>query len=110
MSLTSLNTWIGKGTVVSLNNSNVGDKSVSNFLLFIDEDSNTSSGKKRKVKIPIVAWAGRADYVAKNIRSGDEVRVMGSIRTRTREDDAGVRIHSWEIVAHSVLLLSRPDA
>jgi single-stranded DNA-binding protein len=106
----SINTWIGEGNIFSLNLSSVQDKSVANFLLFIDESYSTdSSHKRRKVKVPIVAWAGKAEFLEKNFYEGDRVRVTGSIRTRVQENSDGSKKHTWEIVLSTIHLLSRSN-
>lgn len=106
----SINTWIGEGNIVSLNLSSVQDKAVANFLLFIDESYTSSSDsfqKKRKVKVPIVAWAGKAEFLENNFIEGDKVRVTGSIRTRLQEYSDGTKKHTWEIVLSTIHLLAR---
>jgi len=57
----------------------------------------------------IVAWRQQADFAANYIRKGAQLFVEGRIRSRSWDDQAGVKHYTTEIVADSLQLLGRRD-
>lgn len=55
----------------------------------------------------IVAWRGLADLAEKYIRKGTQIYVEGHLRTRSWNDQAGIRKDRTEIVADTIQLLGR---
>ena len=108
----NLNQWIGEGPLsCDPLIRYTGDKrAVTNFTLYVNNSfkSKTDDGsfiiKKRHNRIPVVAWAGKAEVISKNYKKGDKVRLVGSIRTRLVERD-GVKINSFEIVADNISMI-----
>lgn len=111
------NQWIGEGNIShdpELRTTNDNNRSVTNFFLFIDNTykskrSNEVIYKKRSSKIPIVAWAGKAELIAKNFKKGDKVRLVGKLRTRQATTKDGIVYTAFEIVAENISLISRVD-
>ncbi len=50
----------------------------------------------------VVAWRQTAEFVAKYFRKGSSICVVGSIQTRTWQDQQGQKRYSTEIVADEV--------
>ena len=50
----------------------------------------------------IVAWRQQAEFVAKYFRKGSSMCVVGSIQTRTWQDQQGQKRYSTEIVADEI--------
>lgn len=57
----------------------------------------------------IVAWRQQADFAANYIRKGAQLYVEGRIRSRSWDDQSGVKHYVTEIVADSLQLLGRRD-
>lgn len=52
--------------------------------------------------IPIVAWRGSAEFVAKHFKKGDMIGIEGSIQTRKYTDKNGNNRTAFEVVANNV--------
>lgn len=111
----NFNQWIGEGNIScdpELRFTFDSNRPVTNFNLFVDNTYKSKKGveetvmKKRSSRIPVVAWAGKAEAISKNYKKGDKVRVVGHIRTRQITKD-GVSFNSFEIVAEEVTLIRR---
>lgn len=55
----------------------------------------------------IVVWRGLAEVAEKYVRKGSQLYVEGKIRTRSWEDQQGVRRYTTEIYADNMNLLGR---
>ena len=75
----------------------------------LDDTEDEVAYKKRTSKIPVVAWAGKAEMISKNFKKGDKVRLVGHLRTRKLERD-GVFFNSFEIVAEDISLIRRANS
>ena len=51
--------------------------------------------------VNIITWRSTADFVSKYLRKGNKVGVVGSIQTRTYEQD-GAKKYAFEVVADEV--------
>lgn len=60
---------------------------------------------ERKEWIPVVVWRGLADVIEKYTKKGSRVYVRGKFRTRTYEDDKGVKHWRTYIDADYIELL-----
>ena len=57
----------------------------------------------------IIAWRGLADLAEKYIKKGAQLYIEGKIRTRSWDDQSGVKHYVTEIYADTIQLLgSRP--
>lgn len=89
-------------------------KSVTNFYIYIDskyKNKNHSSSKdkmwlKKTNKIPVVAWAGKAEYISQNYQKGDKVRLIGHIKTKEIEV-LGKKLMTFEVIAKNMTLISK---
>lgn len=52
--------------------------------------------------LTIVAWRQTGEFIAKNFTKGQRIAVVGSIQTRTWEDNDGRKRKAVEVVADSV--------
>lgn len=112
----NLNQWIGEGNISNnpvVRYTTGSNRPVTNFNLYIDNMYKSKKGspngefsfKKRTSKIPLVAWAGKAEMISKHYKKGDKVRVVGRLRTRpvTRE---GVTYNAFEIVIDNISMIN----
>ncbi len=89
------------------------DVSVANFSLATTERAFTN---RNGAEIPektewhnIVAWRGLASLAEKYIKKGAKLYIEGKIRTRSWEDQNGVRKYTTEVFADNIELLSRRE-
>ncbi|MGL5014678.1 MAG: single-stranded DNA-binding protein [Bacteroidales bacterium] len=87
---------------------------VAQFSLATSERGYTNS---QGIQVPdrtewhnIVLWRGLADIAEKYIRKGSKIYIEGKIRTRSYEDQAGVRRYVTEIFGDNLELLDRKDS
>ena len=71
---------------------------VTSFTLAVDRRFN----RDKADYINIIAWRQTAEFVAKHFAKGQRVAVVGSIQTRSWEDNDGGKHKAVEIVADSV--------
>ncbi len=77
------------------------DISVVSFTVAVDRDFK--QGDKRVADfIPVTAWRGTADFIARNFTKGRMICVDGSLQTRNYEDKEGNKRTAFEIVAQNV--------
>ena len=118
----NMNQWIGEGNISCdplLRHTFDSSRPVTNFNLYVDnvyrskkeldDTEDEVAYKKRTSKIPVVAWAGKAEMISKNFKKGDKVRLVGHLRTRKLERD-GVFFNSFEIVAEDISLIRRANS
>ena len=79
--------------------------SVVSFTVACDRRFKNSDGSKSTDFIQCVAWRTQADYLANYGAKGMRVGVLGSIQTRSYEDQSGTRVNVVEVVADEVELL-----
>lgn len=58
----------------------------------------------------IVLWRGLAEVAEKYVRKGSKIYIEGKIRTRSYEDQSGVRRYVTEIFGDNMELLDRREA
>lgn len=77
------------------------DISVVSFTVAVDRDFK--QGDERVADfIPVTAWRGTADFIARNFAKGRMICVDGSLQTRNYEDKEGNKRTAFEIVAQNV--------
>ena len=77
-----------------------------NFSIAVNRPYNDSNGERQTDFFNIKTWRGQADNCAKYLRKGSKVGVVGSLQTRTYEDNDGNKRNVTEIVANEVEFLS----
>lgn len=80
----------------SANNTAVG-----NFTLAVDRKFKKESQPDADF-IPIVVWGKTAEFVGKYFTKGLRVSVVGSIQTRSWEDQEGKKHYATEVIANEV--------
>ena len=76
---------------------------VASFTLAVDRDfKNKQSGEKETDFIDVVAWRQTAEFISKHFQKGTRIAVVGSIQTRSWEDNEGHKRKAVEVVADSV--------
>lgn len=77
------------------------DISVVSFTVAVDRDFK--QGDERVADfIPVTAWRGTADFIARNFSKGRMICVDGPLQTRNYEDKEGNKRTAFEIVAQNV--------
>ena len=77
-----------------------------NFSIAVNRLYNDSNGERQTDFFNIKTWRGQADNCAKYLGKGSKVGVVGSLQTRTYEDNDGNKRNVTEIVANEVEFLS----
>jgi single-strand DNA-binding protein len=77
-----------------------------NFSIAVNRPYADSNGERQTDFFNIKTWRGQADNCAKYLRKGSKVGVVGSLQTRTYEDNDGNKRNVTEIVANEVEFLS----
>tara|TARA_A100001388_G_C28390526_1_gene321289 strand:- start:168 stop:539 length:372 start_codon:yes stop_codon:yes gene_type:complete len=115
--LRNLNQWIGEGNLSCdpiLRFTSGSNRPVTNFFIYIDNSYRSKKSapngefvyKKRTSKIPVVAWAGKAEAIAKYYKKGDKVRLIGRLRTR-HITKGSEKILTFEIVTDDISLIKK---
>lgn len=65
---------------------------------------------KKTSFVPIVAWRGAAEVVAKHFTKGNMIGVEGSVQTRKYQDKDGNNRTAFEIVANNVQFMESKKA
>lgn len=76
--------------------------SVCTFTLAVQRRYTDSNGERRADFIPVICWRGTADNVAKYMRKGSKVGVVGVIQVRSYEANDGSRRYVTEVIANEV--------
>ena len=71
---------------------------VTSFTLAVDRRFN----REKADFIDVVAWRQTAEFISKHFQKGTRIAVVGSIQTRTWEDNEGHKRKAVEVVADSV--------
>ena len=90
-----------------------GNVKVATFTLATSERFKDRSGELRENTEwhNIVAWRANADVAERFIHKGTQIYVEGRLRTRSYQDQSGVKKYTTEIQADTIQLLGRrPDA
>ncbi len=70
---------------------------LANFTVAVDRRFKNKDGEYDTDFINCVAWRSTAEFVSKYFRKGDPIAVVGSIQTRSWEDDTGNKRYATEI-------------
>lgn len=80
---------------------------VCRFSLAINRPYKTQSGETQADFLNIVVWRAAAQNCYKFLKKGSQCAVVGSIQTRSYEDNNGVKRYVTEIVAENVEFLGK---
>lgn len=71
---------------------------VTSFSLAVDRKTSKEAEKKTDF-INVVAWRHTADFITKYFRKGSPICIVGTIQTRSWEDQHGNKRYATEVVA-----------
>ena len=83
---------------------------VCRFSLAINRPFKSQSGETQADFLNIVVWRAAAQNCYKYLKKGSQCAVVGSIQTRSYEDNNGVKRYVTEIVAENVEFLGKANA
>ena len=69
-----------------------------NFVIAVDRRFKDANGNRQADFIACVAWRATAEFVAKYFKKGSKIAVVGSIQTRTYEDQNGQKRLVTEVI------------
>lgn len=69
-----------------------------NFVIAVDRRFKDANGQRQADFIACVAWRATADFIGKYFRKGSKIAVVGSIQTRSYEDQNGQKRLVTEVV------------
>jgi len=72
---------------------------VASFSLAVDRSYKGQDGERKTDFINIVAWRQRAEFASRYFFKGMRVAVVGSMQTRSWEDQQGQKRYATEVVA-----------
>lgn len=80
-------------------------QTVTNFSIAVERSFKDTQGKKGTDWIHVVAWGRLAENIAKFVRKGSLVAVVGRLQTRSFEKKDGGTAYITEVVAEEVQFL-----
>lgn len=80
--------------------------SVCTFTLAVERNFS-NNGTKETDFIPVVAWRGLADTLAKYVRKGNMLGIEGTLQIRSYDDNKGVRRTIAEVIANNAQFLTQ---
>lgn len=88
----------------------VTGKSVTSFTLAVDRTYKTKNENDQTTDfIPVVAWGKSGENVAKYIKKGNRLLVMGRLQTRDYINKNNEKRRISEVVARRVQFIDRPN-
>lgn len=72
--------------------------SVTSFTVAVNRRYKSQDGQQQTDFINCVAWRGTAEFIAKYFTKGSKIGIVGTIQTRTYDDQNGVRRYVTEVV------------
>ena len=69
-----------------------------NFIIAVDRRFKDANGNRQADFIACVAWRTTADFISKYFKKGNKIAVVGSIQTRTYEDQNGQKKLVTEVI------------
>lgn len=76
--------------------------SVTSFTVAVNRRYKSQDGQQQTDFINCVAWRSTAEFVAKHFTKGSRIGVVGTIQTRTYDDQNGNKRYVTEVVADEV--------
>ena len=81
------------------------------FTLAVDRPfTDRDTGEREADFIDVSTWRKLAENCSKYLAKGGQAAVVGRIKTRSYDDNQGVRRKAWEIDADDVRFLQRPKS
>lgn len=83
---------------------------VCHFSIAVGRNYTSSDGERQTDFFNCVAWRGLAETVARYTKKGKKISIVGTIQTRTYENNQGVKVPAIDVVAMEVEFLSPKDS
>jgi len=95
-----MNKWIGIGRLTKDPELKMTQNQTNfcNFIIAVDRRFKDANGQRQADFIACVAWRQTAEFVAKYFKKGSKIAVVGSIQTRTYEDQNGQKRLVTEVI------------
>ena len=82
---------------------------VCHFSIAVNRNYSSGDGERQTDFFNCVAWRGLGETIARYTKKGKKVSIVGTIQTRTYENNQGVKVSAIDIVAQDVEFLSPKD-
>ncbi len=82
---------------------------VCHFSIAVNRNYSSGDGERQTDFFNCVAWRGLGETIARYTKKGKKVSIVGTIQTRTYENNQGVKVPAIDIVAQEVEFLSPKD-
>ena len=82
---------------------------VCHFSIAVNRNYSSGDGERQTDFFNCVAWRGLGETIARYTKKGKKVSIVGTIQTRTYENNQGVKVPAIDIVAQDVEFLSPKD-
>lgn len=69
-----------------------------NFIIAVDRKFKDANGNRQADFIACVAWRTTAEFISKYFKKGNKIAVVGSIQTRSYEDQSGNKHLVTEVI------------
>lgn len=69
-----------------------------NFIIAVDRRFKDANGQRQADFIACVAWRTTAEFISKYFKKGNKIAVVGSIQTRSYEDQSGNKHLVTEVI------------
>ncbi len=88
-----------------------GGIALATFTLAVDRPyTDRESGEREADFLDVTAWRKLAENCTKFLAKGGQAAVVGRIKTRSYDDNQGIRRKAWEIEADDARFLQRAPA
>lgn len=82
---------------------------VCHFSIAVNRNYSNGDGERQTDFFNCVAWRGLGETIARYTKKGKKVAIVGTIQTRTYENNQGAKVPAIDIVAQDVEFLSPKD-
>lgn len=98
--------FIGRATGDAILTETTSGVKVGRFNIAVDRNYKGADGERKTDFFPVVAFRGLAESVARYVKKGNKVAVVGSIETRSYQDGNNQKQVVMEIIAQDVEFLT----
>lgn len=81
--------------------------SVCSFTIAVDRRFKNADGTRQTDFIPCVGWRQVADIIGQHFHKGSKIGIIGSIQTRTYEDNTGRNVFVTEVLAEQIEFIDK---
>lgn len=76
--------------------------SVCSFTLAVDRRSKNADGERQSDFLSCVAWRQQAEFLGKYFHKGSRVGIIGSLQSRSYDDQTGKKVYVTEVVVDEI--------